>query len=63
MKISEMRKKRGLTQVELANLAGVNLRTLQNLEVGTRAVNKAAAENVIKIAIALAVHPKELLVL
>ena len=49
-KLQEMRKKRGLTQVQLADASGVKLRTIQAYEADQRSINKAGAEDVARMA-------------
>lgn len=43
----------GLTQAQLAEISGLNLRTIQSLEQGYKNINHAAVENVLKLAKAL----------
>lgn len=44
------RKKKWLTQAELAQLADVNLRTLQDYEQGRKSINGARTETVTRLA-------------
>lgn len=52
-KLKQIREERGITQRELSEKSGVNLRTIQNLEQGYKNINHASVSKVIKIAIAL----------
>lgn len=61
MKIQEIRKARGLSQRELAEASGVNVRVLQHYEQGFKDINKAAAETVKALADALGVRMEDLL--
>ena len=52
---------RNLTQKELAEKAGISLRTLQDYEQGRKSINGAAALTVCKLADELVCEPFELL--
>lgn len=52
-KLQTIRKSSGLSQSQLADLSGVNLRSLQYYEQGAKDLNKAAAETVFALARAL----------
>lgn len=52
-KLKKMREQRGLTQQTLAEKSGVNKRTVQNLEQGSRNINRASAKIVYQLAEAL----------
>ena len=52
-KLQEKRKEAGLSQSQLANKAGVPVRTLQHWENGDRDLRKAAVETVLALAEAL----------
>ena len=52
---------RDLTQRELAERAGISLRTLQDYEQGRKSINGAAAITVCKLADELVCEPFELL--
>ncbi|MCR5766838.1 MAG: helix-turn-helix domain-containing protein [Treponema sp.] len=52
--LHNLRKTSGLTQKELSELAGVNLRTLQQYEIGSKDINKASGKTLNSLA--LAVH-------
>lgn len=54
------RKRLGMSQLELAERSGVNLRTLQEYEVGRKDVRRAAAETVLSLAGALWCSPSDL---
>lgn len=61
MKIQEIRKARGLSQRQLAEASGVNVRVLQHYEQGFKDINKAAAETVKALADALGVRMEDIL--
>lgn len=48
-----LRKQAGLTQKELSELAGVNLRTLQQYEIGSKDINRASGKTINDLASAL----------
>lgn len=52
-KLQFFRKKAGLTQKELADLSGINLRTLQQYEILAKDINKASGESINKLAMVL----------
>lgn len=52
-KLQQQRKKYGYSQRELAEKAGVNIRTLQQYELGTKDISKASAGAVLSLANAL----------
>ena len=51
--LKAMRELRGLTQKELADASGVNIRILQYYEQGRKNINHGRAEAIVKIANAL----------
>ena len=51
--LHKLRKAAGLTQKELSQLAGVNLRTLQQYEIGSKDINKASGRAINSLAQAL----------
>lgn len=53
--LQRIRKERGLTQKELANKSGINIRMVQHYEQGMKDINKANAITVYKLACALTV--------
>lgn len=57
----QKRRKKGLSQSQLADITGISLRTLQAYESETRDINKAAAENVYLLAQALDTSMEEIL--
>lgn len=61
-RIQEYRKRLGMTQLQLAKASGVNIRTLQQYEAGTKSIKKAAAETVFSLAAVLECQPEELVV-
>ena len=52
-KLAEMRKKRGLSQQQLSDLTGINLRTLQYYEQGQLNFNSCKIEKIFATALAL----------
>lgn len=59
--LAQKRRKKGLSQSQLADITGISLRTLQAYESETRDINKAAAENVYLLAQALDTSMEEIL--
>ncbi len=57
-RLQEYRKRLGMTQAALAEKSGVNLRTLQQYEVGDKDIAKASVGSVIALAKALHVEPE-----
>lgn len=51
--LKRLRQEKGLTQIELSRLSGVNFRMIQHYEQGDKDIKKAAAETVFKLAKAL----------
>lgn len=51
----------GLTQDQLANLSGVNSRQIQRVEIGEAKAGNLTAKNLLSIADALGVDPRELI--
>ena len=60
-KIQSMRKSKGFTQRQLAEITGVSIKTLREYEVGTRDINKAAVLTVFRLSIALNCRMEDLL--
>lgn len=60
-KLQQIRKAKGMTQLELSIYSRVNLRTIQELEQGRKDINKAEALNVYNMAEALGVAISEIL--
>jgi len=60
-RLQTYRKRLGLSQQELAARANVNLRTLQEYEVGRKDLRRAAVETVLSLAGALGCSPSELI--
>ena len=52
-KLKEIRKKRGMTQAELAKKSGLNPRTLQDYEQGSKDLNSARLETILRLCVAL----------
>lgn len=57
----EARRAAGLTQKELADASGVNVRQIQRVELGEAEAGNLTAKNLLAIADALGVGPKELI--
>ncbi len=55
------RKKAGLTQAQLAGKANVNLRTLQQYELGAKSINKASFQTVMALCKALGCQAEDIL--
>ena len=53
MTLQEKRKKKGLSQSELAAVSGVKLRAIQVYEIGQRDINGAKLDTLCKLALAL----------
>ena len=49
-RLQAYRKLLGMSQRELAEASGVNIRTLQQYEIGTKDINKASVQNVVALA-------------
>lgn len=60
-RLQAYRKMIGMTQRQLAEESGVNLRTLQQYEIGDKDIKKAAAEKVLSLSDVLHVSPEALL--
>lgn len=61
MTITDARKSAGLTQRQLSELSGVNIRQIQRVESGASQAGNLTAKNLIAIADALGVDPRELI--
>ena len=59
-RLQAYRKLYGLSQSELAREAGINLRTLQQYEIGAKDINKAAASTVLSLSKVLKCRPEDL---
>lgn len=60
-RLQELRKKCGISQRELAEKSGVNLRTLQQYELGAKDINKASVSSVFALAKVLNCEVEDLL--
>ena len=60
MSLQELRKNKGLSQSQLAELSGVNVRMIQGYEQGSKNLRSATAVTVLKLAEALGVEPLDL---
>lgn len=61
MKLKEIRIARGMTQAELAERSGVNLRMIQYYEQGYKNINTAEAMTVLHLADALQCEVRDIL--
>lgn len=61
MTIKQLRAERGLTQQQLANLAGIHINQLQRYEYGKRDISNASARVVVAIAAALGTTAEEII--
>lgn len=59
-RLQTYRKMAGLTQAELSKASGVNLRTLQQYEIGDKDIRKASADKVISLAKVLHRSPEDM---
>ena len=59
-RLQAYRKLYGMSQSELAREAGINLRTLQQYEIGAKDINKAAAATVLSLSKVLKCRPEDL---
>lgn len=60
-KLKQIRTEKGMTQKALAEATGINLRTLQHYEQGSKDFNMAAAITVYNVAQVLGVNLEDLL--
>ena len=60
-KLKENRERAGLTQKELSERSGVNIRTIQDYEQGRKLINKAQGLSLYRLSNALNVTIEELL--
>lgn len=61
MTLKEIRNKAGLSQSQLAEKSGVNLRTIQKYEIGERSIIKASGETIQSLAEALGCKMEDLM--
>ncbi len=61
VRLQTARKRRGLLQKELAEMSGVNLRTLQQYEIRSKDINKAAASTLDSLAKVLGCLPEDIM--
>lgn len=61
MKLQDRRIKIGLSQSQLADKAGVNVRMLQKYETGDRDIKKASGETIYKLSMALGCKMEDLM--
>lgn len=56
-RINEYRKKLGLSQRELSDISGINLRTIQQYEIGAKDISKAAYKTILNLEKCLGIVP------
>ena len=61
MKLKELRKERGLTQIQLAQMSGVNSRQIQRIENSESDIENVTLRNALALAKALGVSVEDLL--
>lgn len=61
MKLQEARKAAGLSQSQLADKAGMNVRTLQHYEQGSKIFDNARMDTVLKVCLALKCEIKDVI--
>ena len=61
MTLKELRKKAGLTQLQLAEKSGVNVRQIRRIELETSKIENVTLINAKRLVDALGVKPEELL--
>ena len=61
MNLKEIREDKGLSQQQLAESSGVNVRMIQNYEQGTKDINKASVTTVYQLSKALEVSIYQLM--
>ena len=61
VKLKEIRQAKGLSQSQLANKAGLNVRTLQHYEQGSKIFDNARIDVILKYAIALECKIEEII--
>lgn len=59
--LQEIRAKQGLSQQQLADASGINIRQIQRVELGEAEAGNLTARNLLAIADALGVDPRELI--
>lgn len=60
-RLQEYRKRLGLSQKELADYSGVNVRTLQQYEIRDKNINRAATDRIISLARVLKCRPEDIM--
>lgn len=60
-KVARLRCERGLTQAALADVTGVNIRTIQKFESGERGIETVSLAVALRFADVLGVHPRDLI--
>ena len=60
LRLQTLRKAAGLSQRGLAEKSGVNIRTLQQYEIGAKEIRKASVETVIALARAIGCRPEDI---
>lgn len=60
-KLKTVRKKKGLSQIQLSENSGVSIRMIQHYEQGFRDINKAQASTIYELARALECHMEDIM--
>lgn len=60
-RLKDLRIQKGLSQNELANITGINIGTLRHYEQGSKLIDNAKLETILKCSIALECHFARLL--
>lgn len=53
MKLKKIREKRGMTQIQLSDTAKISIRTIQHYEQGSKLLDHARIDTILKICLAL----------
>ena len=61
MRLSELRKSAGLTQRQLAEASGVNIRQIQKIEAGEIQIGNITLQNAARLASVLGIRTEDLL--
>lgn len=60
-KLKNLRRSRGLSQSQLSGLTGVNMRTLQHYEQGSKIFDHAKLDTILRVCIALGCRVEDLI--
>lgn len=59
--LKKIRTEKGMSQAQLADASGVNVRMIQYYEQGAKDINKASGETILKLSIALGCRMEDLM--